>query len=296
VTTTPLAHWPSTAGPPPAAGQLLSYDANAQALSCIGVLSKADYDRWAFRSADPQFRDALRTLAVASHEAPIMDDYGYNRPTDPSSSFIVRDLMLEFDVEPGDANGRVAAELDDGRHRYRAEFDLVRRTVALFQDDNPQAIEWGSLPGEQSASAMHCEMSLMDRQVLVAVDNETLIGPVRYADAGENRPIPRRPARIGASGGPLAITSLRVYRDVYYTPKGQNRETLPLAGDEFFVLGDNSPVSVDSRCWDDPAVRRRELVGRPFAVHLPSQQASLVLWGRQHYVRIPDFSRVRYIR
>ena len=65
--------------------------------------------------------------------------------------------------------------------------------------------------------------------------------------------------------------------------------------DEFFVLGDNSPVSVDSRCWDDPAVKRSNLVGKPVVVHLPSQQGKFNLFGETRFVRIPDFSRVRYI-
>ncbi len=69
-----------------------------------------------------------------------------------------------------------------------------------------------------------------------------------------------------------------------------------LGTDEFYVLGDNSPVSVDSRCWDDPAVKRHDLVGKPVIVHLPSQQGKFNLFGETHFVRIPDFSRVRYIR
>ena len=62
------------------------------------------------------------------------------------------------------------------------------------------------------------------------------------------------------------------------------------------MLGDNSPVSLDSRAWEHPAVPRDLLIGRPFVVHLPSRPQP-VRWGqREVVVRVPDFSRVRYIR
>jgi hypothetical protein len=62
------------------------------------------------------------------------------------------------------------------------------------------------------------------------------------------------------------------------------------------MLGDNSPVSLDSRAWSEPAVPRSLLVGRPFVVHLPSRPLSLGLGGREVVLRVPDLSRVRYIR
>lgn len=45
--------------------------------------------------------------------------------------------------------------------------------------------------------------------------------------------------------------------------------------DEFFVLGDNSAASSDSRHWPDPAVRRSALVGRPlWRRHAPAGTAT----------------------
>ena len=62
---------------------------------------------------------------------------------------------------------------------------------------------------------------------------------------------------------------------------------------EFFVLGDNSPLSEDSRYWQQgPVVPAHCLVGKPFLVHLPSR---LVTFGRLHF-QVPDLERIRYIR
>ena len=43
-------------------------------------------------------------------------------------------------------------------------------------------------------------------------------------------------------------------------------------------------------------LKRENLVGKPVVVHLPSQQGKIQLFGETKFVRIPDFSRVRYIR
>jgi hypothetical protein len=42
-------------------------------------------------------------------------------------------------------------------------------------------------------------------------------------------------------------------------------------------------------------VRTDQLIGKPLVVHLPSRPGEFRLAGSTHYVRIPDFSRMRYI-
>jgi signal peptidase I len=66
-----------------------------------------------------------------------------------------------------------------------------------------------------------------------------------------------------------------------------------LSQNEYFVLGDNSPLSQDSRAWrQGPGVPQSLLVGRPFVVHLPSR--SLSFHGLR--LQVPDLARVRPIR
>jgi len=72
--------------------------------------------------------------------------------------------------------------------------------------------------------------------------------------------------------------------------------TVRLGPDDYFVLGDNSPISNDSRFWSDgPVVKGSMFVGRPFLVHIPGQVVPLQVFGRS-VCWVPDPRRIRYIR
>ena len=96
--------------------------------------------------------------------------------------------------------------------------------------------------------------------------------------------------RLGGSGA-VTINHVAIYRDIHYISGNirgviavhQSGDTgaFELGADEFFVLGDNSPASADSRCWDRPGkgnnnrqyrqgtVPRDYLVGKAFFVYWP---------------------------
>ena len=142
------------------------------------------------------------------------------------------------------------------------------------------------------------EVSLVDQQFLLAFDGRTVVAwPY---DRPEPPPLPPScPLAIGAQGMEVTVRDLRVYRDVYYThpigPPGHRRGGRPvrLAADEYFVLGDNSPISEDSRTWPERgAVDAKLLVGKPL-VAIPS--VPLSLWGRWHF-QVPNPAGIRYIQ
>ena len=130
-----------------------------------------------------------------------------------------------------------------------------------------------------------------------------------------NQPYENFPAvALDGQGGAFSLKHLILYRDIHYTDyigsemPGRATAHNPLdrlGPDEFFVLGDNSPSSNDSRFWNGPGIgngskRYREgivprdyLIGRAFFVYWPGG-----FLPNQHFkiACIPNVGQMRFIR
>ena len=145
---------------------------------------------------------------------------------------------------------------------------------------------------------------MIDRRLTVALDGELVFAPIDYDDPTAGPGQREGPVALGVRGGTMEVRDLRLFRDVHYTSALPLMARRPfgvdapyrLGADEFFVLGDNSPVSNDSRFWAaSPVVPGELFVGKPFLVHLPGQVVPLQVFGRSLYW-IPDPREIRYIR
>ena len=100
---------------------------------------------------------------------------------------------------------------------------------------------------------------------------------------------------LGAKGGKAVVHNFRLFRDVHYTGaggKGGAGKAVRLGPDQYFVLGDNSPISRDSRFWPDGgAVPGQDILGRPFAVYLPGHRTD----GGSGDAPTTDWGRIRWI-
>lgn len=255
-----------------------------------------DGDDWlVYRNWDP----------ALERYAPIRDYYGYNGG-DGRSDNAVRDVGLEARVTLGPGVESLALALRSAGDRFvvriptRAEepVEVTRNGVdcKVFLLSNPLA---SKPPGE----AHTIEASVFDARVMVLVDGRPLFVPHDYDDPADAPWNDESPVALGVRGGSLEVPEVRVYRDVYYTsnlgvahrrPNGV-LDPVRLGPGEYFVLGDNSPVSNDSRFWaQGPVVRRELFLGKPFLVHLPGRAVALEVFGRSLYW-IPDPRRIRYI-
>ena len=216
------------------------------------------YEHW-HASASP----APRTQAAS-----IQDNDGFNqekaRGLNP-----VRDLLLRCHVQ-GDGGDFMIA-LQDPPHKLLVHLQLDSRRFLVLK--NGSTIISENLPELTSEFAL--EAALCDGQFLFAY-NRHVLASLPY----EEMPVPRdrqiapgdQPRlQIGAYGGPLEVSHLQVWRDIYYlTPTylaGDWKANAPLAPEHFFLLGDNSPVSVDSRQWGEGGIPRESILGKvvPFA-------------------------------
>lgn len=311
-TQVPLDAWPAGLSPAAHLPSNVSYDAERRVLISEGTLDWDDYQRIQARDDSPAWREAWDRLFAESHSPPVTDTYGYNHPGSANLGYQVRDMMVSCEVTRAAGDGIFILRLTDGTAIFDCEFDFGHGEMRLYANSLPDPLRVAPLPNDSFDGSALIEMSNFDRQVCVAVDGVELIAPVRYStgdqsdeddgevsvadSAGNGTNASRHPVLIGAENLSLTVRHVQVFRDVYYTPKGRLPYRYDLDDDEFFVLGDNSPISSDSRAWDDPAVSRDLLIGKPLIVHLPSHQLSFDWGGETRYFRVPDLSRIRWIR
>ncbi len=239
---------------------------------------------------------------------PVRDYCGYNG-VDMNSSNTVRDFFLEATIEAEPGVEAILARFVSGSDHFVIVIPLggpappeVRRNGILLR---PQGLRPDLARSLATSGPIKLEASVIDQRFTVALNDQLLFTPYDYDDPSDKPPrIDESPVALGIRGGRAIASGLKIYRDFHYTsdiidaarhPAGVERP-LQLKAGEYFVLGDNSPVSNDSRFWTvGPIVKREMFIGKPFLVHLPGQVVPLEVFGHSLYC-IPDPREIRYIR
>jgi signal peptidase I len=203
------------------------------------------------------------------------------------------DVAMSFRIEDMRGSGRLSLRATDGRDEFMVQIVPGEKKYLVFK--NRQALNGpADLPGPLRGQTV--EVSLFDRQFLLSIAGRTLV--TADIDTPGLPPLSEPPLAIGAQGLVVVVDRLRVYRDVYYTmppfaASGDGGSSSILGVDEYFVLGDNSPVSEDCRTWaEDHSINHKSLVGKPFVVIYPACEISPLGWR----IQVPDLTRIRYIR
>ncbi|MGD9645818.1 MAG: S26 family signal peptidase [Pirellulales bacterium] len=243
-----------------------------------------------FRPRGPATNEGAPSQAMR-----IDDHYGYNQSRPILELHTVNELLLCCDLRVA-GDGTVQLRAADGNHVYEVTLD-VSRPGATLAVDGQTVFERDNLPRAVKTNDVRCEVSTIDRQFMVAFDGEALFepfemlehvprGPAKNADAthADGDASDGAPLSIGAHGVDVRVRGAQVFRDIYYTnlPTGYAKGTdqngsWRVGMDELFVLGDNSPVSHDSRVA--PNVAMEQLLGRPVLVYAPRRAVSWL--GRQ---------------
>ncbi|MBN2375110.1 MAG: signal peptidase I [Sedimentisphaerales bacterium] len=238
----------------------------------------------------------------------------YNgKSTDPES--ICSDLQMKGVLTPGASSGSFAVILGKYNRLYRGEFsfdgtctitELVSREVLAREKFT--ALKPGKPVKISFANVDHALKLRLD-------DNEPLryMGPDMPAEWGYDREDKFHFGSITMSGqgGAFVLSQIKLFRDTHYTNSngmtpGRATEGYPftLGKDEFFVMGDNSPLSHDSRFWkeegvgldrsyDAGVVPRDYLIGRAFFVYWPG---GYTINDKNRLAVIPNVGNMRFIQ
>jgi signal peptidase I len=199
---------------------------------------------------------------AASANETIFDESPYD-PTESRALSPVRDVMLRLEVRARTQGLLILRGESDGQ-AFIASLDIMSGALELTHDGRSAAhAEAGLNPLSDRATL---EWALVDRQVLLAINGRVLL-EYRYELPGA----PNQPARdisLGAQQATVEIERLDVLRDVYYTNVSSTVDgrMYRLGPDKFFLLGDNSPHSIDSRSWSPAGVRADQILGRAIPV------------------------------
>ncbi len=230
-------------------------------------------------------------------EQPLDDAYAYNGGDYPQRLEAVHDFMLECDIEPVQGEGEVMFGITDGLDQVVAEIPVgaMMKGARLMAGNGLLRVapDFHLEPGK----TVHVELAFMDRRALLAIDGRCVFEPADLP-AADWRPEVSRPVQVGARGVEAVVANFRLFRDIHYTAGGVQSHPAPvrLGRGEYFVLGDNSSNSDDSRFWPDPVLPENNILGKPFLVHMPSRIVSWEVGGRRWEFQRPDWGRIRWLR
>jgi hypothetical protein len=140
--------------------------------------------------------------------------------------------------------------------------DLNNRQAVLREDD--AVLGWFDLPADLDFSEPRwVHLALADCRLQLIVDDLPLVDFAYEPTDDPARQPTDTPFSIGVLGT-LEVGQWRVARDIYYLPPLGKTEIKPraLGPSEYWLLGDNSAVSADSRTWgEEVRITRDVLVG-----------------------------------
>jgi len=227
------------------------------------------------------------------------DTYAYNGLNHGGAGESVHDFQIACEIEVLGGHGELAFRLNDGTK------EEVVTHLAVDTDDLVQSfLQVDKLLGIRTSRQVlrpgrryRFEMSYTDRRVTAALDGRELFAPVDREIPGLREEV-KMPLTITSLGVSAAIRHVVLSRDIHYRMSGPNATHLPmkLGEDEYFMLGDNSSNSDDSRSWRIPAVPGKYFLGKPFLIHQPSKLGSVEIGERIRVFQMIDWDRIRLIR
>ena len=228
------------------------------------------------------------------------------------------------------------AEFLPGKVLLRRSKMVSAEPMKLGQEIWAKPLEAAAPEVDASGRPVEIEFTNVDYRVTVRVNGRAVLTTTdadyspdvkalyeEALDGGPSRSgIDKPSVRINAAAQTCAIEHLRLARDVYYinrgnryTPEGSQSSGEPYWGspqniqnlgpDEYFVMGDNSQVSLDARFWGAPVnlphegnyfadpgrVPGRFMLGKAFFVYWPAgYRPESIPYGIR-----PDFGDMRFI-
>ncbi len=233
----------------------------------------------------------------------------YNGKDDSGLPFC-SDLMIRF-YTTRKGEGVVGAELSKYGISYKAWVDHKgRATLERVDGENERVLGVKQFKKPPAGEPILFEFANVDHRLILELGDEKTVVDLSAEDIGTIKRFIEPQVKIAGSGD-LTLSHIDVFRDIHYTSangRGPGTATegnpVQLGKDEFFMLGDNSPASLDGRWWDTPGlgnnghrytqgvVPRDYLVGKALFVFWPGGYKP---FKSSPFAIVPNFGQMRII-
>ena len=239
--------------------------------------------------------------------------YAYNDVRQYNRRPYCSDLMVRFYVRSANPYGRIGIEMSKYNNRYKAWVDFTGELVIGKVSKGEESIldsKLIELPVTNEPTLV--KFANVDHQLIFQFGTEELTYDFgRDPEAAGRRTTAIQPQVKIFGSGKLTLSHIAILRDIHYTTadglrpaRAEEGNPFTLGKDEFFVLGDNSPGSMDGRWWSQPGkgnndrsyrqgiVPREYLIGKALFVVWPS---GFKPFAKFPFSIIPDVSQMRLI-
>ncbi len=226
------------------------------------------------------------------------------------------DLMVRFYANAEKPQGHIGITMSKYKNDYRAKVDFAGEMAITKTSEGKETILNSKLIETVAINKPTLvKFANVDHKLIFQFGGNKIIHDLGRGpdDAGPRKTDIQPQVKVFGSGK-LTLLHIAIFRDIHYTAKkyagsneiGRATEGNPftLKKNEFFVLGDNSPNSEDSRWWSNAGVAnngppyqagivpRDYLVGKALFVYWPQ---GFKLFARDIWGIIPNVGQMRFI-
>lgn len=210
-----------------------------------------------------------RSYYAVSHPSPnavIEDYYSYNQTLSRNLQ-AVTDLAIGFDIQLNSAK-RLSVTIGSTYSGNRRSDVQVRLN---FSDSRVDCLREGRVIGREKLKIENDKnhqlyFSNIDRQILLSIGTQVFQFPsTQPSEPNSDTPtVKENHIELEGTGKSMVISNVRLFRDIYYFNRQYDGRTwsATCGEDEYLVIGDNIPVSKDSRDWEKPTISLNQILGR----------------------------------